>query len=139
MTALLAVAGLAGLSACGGGGSYHNGARPPAPIAISAAIHDDRVQASPTSFGAGPVTILISNQSHAAQRVTFETQDVGAASPGGITESTEDIRPLGTATLQVDVKDPGTYSLHVRSRAIRPAQLQVGRPRRSSQDDLLLP
>ena len=97
------------------------------------------MQASPTSFGAGPVTFLISNQSHAAQRVTFETQDVGAASPGGVTESTPDIRPLGTATLQVEVEDPGTYSLHVQSSTIKPAQLRVGRARRSAQDDLLQP
>ncbi len=90
------------------------------------------------SFGAGPVTILISNQSHATQRVTFETASAGA-SPGGITESSPAIRPMGTATLQVNVPDQGIYSVHVESTGIQPAQVKVGRKRPSSQNDLLLP
>jgi hypothetical protein len=132
----LALAGAA--AGCGGdSGKFANRPRPPAPITVSASIDKSRVRVSPTKFGAGPVTIIVSNQSGAAQQVTFETNEI-AGSPGGIRKTVGPVADQGTATLQADPRR-GTYQLSVRSSAVRPAAIRVGKPRASAQDELLQP
>jgi hypothetical protein len=69
--------------------------------------------------------------------VTFETDELGAAT-GGIRRSTGTIQPRSTGQLTVDAKE-GTYKLSASGSEIRPAAVRVGRQRRSSQNDLLLP
>jgi hypothetical protein len=124
---------LLGLAACGSE-TRVNRERPPAPINVTAAIHPSRVQVSPATFGAGPIVLIVSNQSSRAQAVTFET----AGRAAGITSSTGSISPRGTARLQV-VVPRGTYSVRVGDRTIRPARVVVGAKRPSAQDDLLQP
>jgi hypothetical protein len=125
------------LAGCGAEADYANKPRPPAPITVTAAIDNTRVRVSKPSFGGGPVVILISNQSGAAQKVTLETDELGAAH-GGIKRSTGTIQPRSTGQLKVDAAE-GTYTLSASGGNIAPATLTVGKRRRSSQNDLLLP
>jgi hypothetical protein len=124
----------AGASACGTDDDYENALRPAAPINVTAAIDSERVRVSPQSFGAGPVVIVISNQSGLPQRVTFETDEVGGDAPG-IRASTGPIAARGTGTLKVDPRQ-GRYVLATGSRGIEPARVDVSEPRPSAQDDL---
>ena len=127
----LAVAG------CGGGGDYANKPRPPAPINVTAAITNSRVSVSPQRFGAGPIVLIISNQSSRAQEVTFETDELGGSQPGRKFDTTP-INPRATATLKVEVR-AGSWKLSTADSGIRAAALTVGHKRKSSQGDLLLP
>ena len=129
--ALLATAG------CGGGDDYANKPRPPAPINVTAAITDSRVSVSPQRFGAGPIVLIISNQSSSAQKVTFQTDELGGSEPGRKFDTTP-INPRGTATLKVDVRE-GDWKLSTSDGAIRAAAVAVGRERKSAQGDLLQP
>jgi len=134
----LAVAAVLALGGCGSSSAdYKNDPRPPGPIIITGYISDQRVSVSPSSFGAGPVSLIVTNQTGTAQRVTLES--AGAAGTGpGIRQVTAPISPQDTATLKVDVK-PGSYSVHVGGDAIRAARLKVGPQRASAQNDLLQP
>jgi hypothetical protein len=134
---ILIVCALATLAGCGSGDDYENAPRPPAPINVTAAIDGERVRVSPQSFGAGPVVIVISNQSGLPQEVTFETDELGGGT-GGIRRSTEPIPPRSTGTLKVDPRE-GTYTLATSSQGIEPAAVVVSERRESSQDELLLP
>jgi hypothetical protein len=133
---LLAAASLAcGVAGCGGS-DYQNKPRPPSPINVTAAISNKRVSLSPATFGAGPIVLIVSNQSSAPQTLTFETQELGGSKPG-LRKKTSAIEPRGTATLQVDVRK-GTYAASASS-AIAPATVEVGPERKSAQDELLQP
>jgi hypothetical protein len=136
---LAAAALVAALAGCGeeDTADYQNKPRPPAPINVTAAIDDDRVRVSPVSFGSGPVVFIISNQSTAAQRVTFETDEIGGES-GGITRSTSEIAARSTGQLKVDPPE-GAYTLSASSGSIRPAAIEVGARRESAQNELLQP
>ena len=132
---LPALAAAASVSACGTDNvSYKNDPRPPSPINVTAAITDSQIKVSPRRFGAGPIVLIISNQSSDAQSVTFET----GGGESGIRQTTSAINPAGTAQLQIEV-DQGTYELSVEDRRIRPVSVRVGKPRPSSQNDLLEP
>jgi hypothetical protein len=132
---LPALAVVASLAACGSENTaYKNDPRPPAPINVTAAITNQRIEVSPRRFGAGPIVLIISNQSSDAQSVTFETNGGEA----GIRQTTSAINPSGTAQLQIEVRQ-GDYSLSVEDHRIRPASVRVGKPRPSSQNDLLQP
>jgi len=133
--ALLA-AGLV-VAGCGGDDTpYANEARAPAPINVSVAISDERVLVSPDSFGAGPISLVVSNQTDAPQKLTLESDDT--TSDPGLTQSTGAINPRGTATLKVDV-DEGAYALSVDGDGVRPATVEIGPDRPSSENDLLQP
>ena len=129
-------AGLA-LAACGSDDDYANEPRPPAPITIAANITEERISVSPDDFGAGPISLIVSNQTDAAQTVTLETDELGG-SQGGIRQTTSPINPGGTATIKVDVRE-GTYKVSSDGAGVQPASLDVGPLRESSQNDLLLP
>jgi hypothetical protein len=121
----------------GGGGDYANRPRPPAPINVTAAISNSRISISPRSFGAGPIVLIVSNQSSSAQEVTFATAELGGSEPGR-TFSTTPINPRGVATLKVDVRE-GDWELRTGDDAVRSAAVTVGKQRKSAQDDLLQP
>jgi hypothetical protein len=116
-----------------------NAERPPVPIVISASISDQAVSVSPKSFGAGPITLIISNQSTSSQQVTLETaDDPGGAGPGVKAIETGPISPRETASVKGDVKQ-GTYALKVGADGVRAARIMVGKPRPSAQNELLQP
>jgi hypothetical protein len=135
----LAVAAVVLLAGCADddAGERRNEPRPPAPINVTAAIDGKRVRVSPERFGAGPVVIIISNQSGAPQTVTFETDEIGGSS-GGIRRSTREIAARSTGELKVDPPE-GTYRLSASSGDVAPAAVEVGGPRASAQDKLLQP
>ena len=135
----LAIVAVLVLVGCGDddAADYGNKPRPPAPINVTAAIDPDRVRVSPRTFGSGPVVIIVSNQSGAPQTVTFETDEIGGES-GGIRRSTQEIASRSTGQLKVDPPE-GTYRLGTDAADITPARLEVGKRRRSAQDDLLQP
>jgi hypothetical protein len=129
----LALGSALGLPACSGS-DHENRERPPASITVTAAIGDERILVSPRRFGAGPIRLVISNQTASAQELTFET----AGNEAGMTETTAPINPSGTATLELDVIR-GDYSVTTADDAVRPAAVTVGAPRESAQNELLLP
>jgi hypothetical protein len=140
VTAACALVAAVALAACGSDGpKYANAQRPPSPIVISASINDNAVQVSPRKFGAGPITLVISNQSTSSQQVTLETDDQpGDPGPGVKAIATGPINPRETASVKGDVRE-GTYSLHVGGEGIHAARVVVGKQRPSSQNDLLQP
>ena len=131
--ALAATAAFA--TGCGGSDTYKNQPRPPSPIVITAAITPDSVSVSPKNFGAGPITLVVTNQTEKSQRLTLARQVNGQSQANG---ETGPINPNDTASLKADV-DPGDYTVSVDGDAIEPAKLTVGEERKSAQNDLLEP
>jgi hypothetical protein len=131
--AALIVSALAG---CGGGEDYANKPRPATPINVTAAVSDKKISLSPKEFGAGPVVIIVSNQTGAEQTLTLQTEELGGSQPG-LKESSDPISPRGTGTLKVDVRE-GSYALST-SDGPKPATFEVGPARKSAQDQLLEP
>jgi hypothetical protein len=127
--ALLAAAG------CGNDKSYKNDPRPPTTLVIAAAILPDKVSVSPTSFGAGPISLTVANETDASQRVSIVRRINGQSQAN---EQTGPINPHDTATLKADV-DRGRYEIRVEGAGIAPAKLTVGPERKSAQNDLLQP
>jgi hypothetical protein len=125
------------LAGCGATADSRTDPRPPAPIVLTASISDQRVSVSPRRFGAGPISLIVTNQTKAAQRVTLESVDAAGQGPG-LKQQTAPISPRDTATLKADV-EPGRYSVHVAGDAIAAAALRVGPERESAQNDLLQP
>jgi hypothetical protein len=125
------------VAGCGGGTSYKNNPRPPAPINITASVSNAGIAVSPTSFGAGPIVLIVTNQTGASQEITFESNELGASKPG-VTQTTEPINPRGTGQLQVDVTE-GQYRVRAANADIAPATITVGPQRQSAQNQLLQP
>jgi hypothetical protein len=119
---------------CGEQEDHANRERPPASINVTAAIADGRIHVSPRRFGAGPIRLIVSNQTASAQALTLETG--GDAS--GVTGSTQPITPSGTGTLEVDVPE-GDYELSSSDGGVKAVAITVGAPRESAQNQLLLP
>ena len=126
--AAVAVAG------CGGSSDYKNEPRPPAPIVVTASISKNAVSVSPTKFGAGPVTLIVTNQTGASQQLTVEINNGQAGFKG----RTGPINPRDTGELKGNLGQ-GTYSVHVDGGNIRAEHLVVVKQRASAQNDLLQP
>ena len=134
---MLAAGVACALAGCGGGGEdYANKPRPATPINVTAAINDKKISISPKQFGAGPVVIIVSNQTTKEQTLTLQTDELGGTQPG-TKQTTDPIAPRGTGTLKADMRE-GSYALSVRN-GPSPASLEVGPPRKSAQDTLLEP
>jgi hypothetical protein len=134
----LAVGAVLALSSCGSSSAdYKNDPRPPAPIVLTGFISDQRVSISPRAIGAGPISLIVTNQTSTSQRITLESAGPAGSGPG-VRQQTAPISPRDTATLKADIK-PGRYTVHVAGDAIRAARLRVGRQRQSAQNDLLQP
>jgi hypothetical protein len=137
-TAIGLTAAVLAIAGCGASADYANKPRPPAPINVTAAISQGKITVSPKTFGAGPIVMIIANETDQAHRVTLETDELGASRPG-LKQSTGPINPQGTTTLKVDMPS-GAYQVSVDSgRSIRSARLKVGAQRPSAQNDLLQP
>jgi hypothetical protein len=139
LMSVLAVAGLAlALPACGDDDDYKNELRPPAPINVTAYVSPKRVSVSPAEFGAGPIVVVVTNQSNASQEVTFASESAGASGgPEDVTQSTL-INPGDTGELKLDVTQ-GSYVVRTGDESVRPATVTVGPKRESAQNQLLQP
>jgi len=123
-----------GTAGCGSTEQRPNLPRPPVRIVLTGSISTDRVSVSPRRIGAGPVSLVVANLTATTQRITLETADRGRA---GIRRTTP-INPRDTVELRADLRT-GRYTVHVATGGIRAATLRVGRPRPSTQNDLLQP
>jgi hypothetical protein len=130
-------AAVAALTAAGcGDEDFENEPRPPVPMELTGVIQDDKVTVSPSrNIGAGPFVITISNQTDAEHTITLEGES--------IEESVGPVAPLDTATIQRTLA-PGTYEVKAGSRRavkreIAPASLDIGKERKNSSSELLLP
>jgi hypothetical protein len=133
--ACAATALAAALFAGCGGEDFKNEARAPIREALTGVIQDDEVTVSPSKLGAGPVEITISNQTNAAHSITLEGES--------IVERQGPVEPGDTTTIQKTL-EPGSYEVKAGSakavrREIRPAVLEIGKERKNSNNDVLLP
>ena len=114
---------------------FKNEPRAPIREALTGVIQPDAVTVSPSKLGAGPVEITISNQTDARHSITLEGRS--------IVEQGGQVEPGGTATIQKTLR-PGTYEVKAGSTKalrseIRPAVLTIGKERKNSNNDVLLP
>lgn len=123
---------------CGGSVSYDNASRPPAPISISIAITGERIGVAPARVGAGPVVLLISNQSNRSRDVTLTAPDGADDACVESDASSGPINPQGVARIQLPLVE-GTCEVGVADGTLAPARLTVGPERESAQQDLLQP
>ncbi|MBJ7330480.1 MAG: hypothetical protein JHC95_11330 [Solirubrobacteraceae bacterium] len=120
---------------CGSDEPEQRGDRPPTPIVVNAAILDGQLTVSPKKFGAGPIRLIVTNQTGASQEIRLET----AGSAAGLRQRTGPINPSDTASLQANLPQ-GSYTVSVSAGdEIRPAKLAVGPERRNSNADLMQP
>ena len=137
-TCVVLLAGTLVIGGCGSDNDYKNDPRPPSPINVTAFIGANRVSVSPNSFGAGPIVVIVTNQSNSSQDVTFQTSVAGSSAKDEVTQSTGPINPGDTGQIKVDVVQ-GKYTVRTGDDAIRPAAVSVGPKRASAQNDLLQP
>jgi len=133
--ACLGLAIAAALVAGCGDDDFKNEARAPVRLALTGVIKDDKVTVSPARIGAGPVQITISNQTDSERTITLEGES--------ITERQGPVQPGDTATIQKTL-EPGSYEVRAGSekavrKEIQPALLEIGKKRKNSNNDLLLP
>ena len=134
--AVLLATGAVTFGAAGCGGSdFQKRPRPPLPGELTGVIQGGKVTVSPNHVGAGPLLIIVSNQTQDAHTITLEGRSVR--------ERVGPVNPLDTATIQKTL-NPGTYQVSAGSavavtRPIRPAQLVVGRERPNSSNQVELP
>ncbi len=132
---LAACASALAVTACGNGGSYKNADRPASPIVLTSAITPKEVAVSPQRFGAGPVILVVTNQTNTSQRITVARNQVGETP---FEQQTSPINPHGTASLKADLVR-GVYEVKVDGSGIKAGRLTVGARRASAQNDLLQP
>ena len=135
MATFAAVAAAAIAVGCGED-DFENEPRPPVRMELTGVIQEDKLNVSPSrNLGAGPFSILISNQTDAEHTVTLEggsiQKRVGPVAPG---DTVEIKRTLAPGSYEVSA---GTARA-VR-REIQPATLDIGEERENSNSDLLLP
>jgi hypothetical protein len=130
--AVLAVAVLATVgTGCGSDDEARSKERPAVPLNVSVNLGQDDITASPKRFGAGPITLLVANQSGAAQTLTVDGPR--------LRRSVGPIAPQDTATVRLRVEQ-GEHTVSAEESAgLREETLTVGPPRPSAQNDLLLP
>ena len=129
--ALVAVIAAVALAGCGGDDEARSEQRPPVPLNISVQIGAGKVTVSPTEVGAGPMTLLVANQSGAAQSLTIDGPRVR--------RTVGPIPPDDTATVKLTM-GTGEFTIAPEDSAgIDPATIRVGPPRDSAQNELLLP
>lgn len=142
---VLATGAVAG---CGGSGTHFaNQPAPPVPINMTVYINDQRVSVSPSFVGAGPVLLIVTNQSSKAQSLTVLPAGAAAGQP---LADTGPINPQATTQLTVNLNTPGSYTVGTTPDAsteaaaslptgVRPATVRVGHPRPSGSNTLLQP
>jgi hypothetical protein len=122
------------LAACGQE-DFENQPRAAAAIELTGVIKPNQVSVQPRRVGAGPISITVSNQTNDTHTVVLEGDRVR--------EVVGPINPLDTATIQKNL-DPGVYQVRAGStkavaREIKPAELDVGKARKNSSDEVNLP
>lgn len=137
----------ASAAACGSGTHFANLPRPPSPINLTVYINDQRVSVSPTTFGAGPVVLIVTNQASNAE--SLSVLPTGSSGSQALAD-TGPISPQATTQVTVNLNTPGDYSVAIAPNnsteaaaatpsGIQPATIHVGKPRQSASNQLLSP
>jgi hypothetical protein len=133
----VAILGVVAAFAAGcGDEDFENEPRPPVTMELTGVIQDDKVTISPSrNIGAGPFSITVSNQTDAPHTLILEGESIN--------EQVGPVEPAGTATIKQTLA-PGSYEVRAGSekavpREIRPAVLDIGKERKDSNSELLLP
>ena len=128
-----ALSGVIAATAVGGCGEddFENQPRPAIPVELTAAIDKNDVSIAPSDPGAGIVVVTISNQTDESTQLVLS---------GPTEASSGEIPPGGTGQIKTALKE-GDYEASTGDSLseIKPADLTVGPPRESSQNDLLQP
>src|SRR5436190_21341678 len=86
-----------------GGSDFKNKPRPPVPLELTGVITDKNVTVSPSKIGAGPITLIVSNQTQESHTVTLEGAPLQSkATP---TQTVGPINPLDTASIQQNLPE----------------------------------
>jgi hypothetical protein len=134
--ATFAAVATAAIAAGCGEDDFENDPRPPVRIELTGSIQEDRLTVSPSrNLGAGPFAIVIANLTDTEHTVTLEG--------GSIRKQTRPVAPDDTVEIRPTLA-PGSYEVRAGSaravrREIQPATLEIGKERRSSNNELLLP
>jgi hypothetical protein len=128
-------AAVAAVAAGCGDEDFENKPRAPVAMELTGVIQEDKVTVSPSSVGAGPFVITISNQTDTKHTITLEGER--------ITEEVGPVAPLDTTTIQRTLA-PGSYEVRAGStkampKEIAPALLDIGAERKNSNSEVLLP
>ena len=132
---LAGVLGVLVFAGCGEDDDFANEPRPPSPIQLTGVITESGVSVQPRKIGAGPIVLIVSNQTAKSHTVTLD-------GPSG-SEEVGPINPADTGRIQHNLEQ-GSYEVKAGSdeaqeREIPPATLTVGPKRPSSSDEVLLP
>ena len=124
------------LAGCGGGKDFADKPRPAAPLYLTGVITSSRVTVSPNRVGAGPIVIIVSNQTQAAHTLILDGAKITPV-------QSESVGPTDTARIQTTLR-PGTYTVKAGSqkavkKELQPAHLVIGKQRRDSNDQVGLP
>jgi hypothetical protein len=120
---------------CGGGSDFKNEPRPAVPIQLTGVITDKKVTVSPNKVGAGPIVLLIANETNASHAITLIGPKVNTMVSA--------VNPQTTAKIQATLLQ-GHYTVtagssHAVAHQIAPATLSIGPPRANSSSKVLLP
>ena len=133
----IALAGLAAaaatLAGCGSSAQYANLPRPPLQITLTSAIVGHRLSVSPNAIGAGPVMLVIANETPFSRQVT-----VSRPAPLALRVASGPINPGGTATLQINLRT-GVYTVATDDPSIARTRIVVGARRPSAQNVIIQP
>jgi hypothetical protein len=124
------------LAGCGGGKDFADQPRPPAPITLTGVISNKGVTVSPNKVGAGPVVILVSNQTRVPHSLELDGSAIAPV-------RTDPVAPSDTGRIQTTLAK-GVYTVKAGSeravvRTLRPARLVIGPDRPDSNDQVGLP
>jgi hypothetical protein len=146
-TSLLLAVAAAAAAGCGSSGTFANKPAPPQPVNVTVYINNSKVSASPTKIGAGPVNLIVTNQSSQSESLTILP---AGATAGQALAKTGPINPQGTAQIQVNLSSEGDYTVATTaggssdaagasSNSIQPVTIHVGAPRSGGSTQLLTP
>ena len=96
------------VAGCGSSEHFVNHPSPPVPVNLTVYINDQRVSVSPSSVGAGPVVLIVTNQARTAQSLTVLSAGSSAGQP---LADTGPINPQATTQVTVNLNTPGSYTV----------------------------
>jgi hypothetical protein len=124
---------LAGSAIAGcGADDFPNEARAAAPFETTASLGPKSVNVSPNRFGAGLTVVTVANLSNNPAGFELRSDGTTAASSG-------EIAPHAVTTIKADLKQGNYQAIATGTSGLKPGTVEVGPPRASSQNDVLLP
>jgi len=121
---------------CGGGKNFQAKPRPAATIQLTGVITDQGVTVSPNRVGAGPVQILVSNQTQQSHTLTLDGANIQPL-------RSAPIGPTDTGSITSSLA-PGVYTVKAGTtsavkKQLSPARIVIGKARPDSNNQVGLP